>query len=127
MEITTPTPMVWETTPATWSTEMADDWVATTAAQPTTPDFKPVRDWPVFGLRPLELAALRFIHHEGPLTCDEFKRRFTRGGKKAREAALHDLNRLGMVRLVLCSDDKIRIQVTAEPDYDGLERTAWTP
>jgi hypothetical protein len=115
--------MVCETAIAVWPPDLA----AVVIAPPVKfqADFKPVRDWPVFGLRPLELAALRFIDYEGPVSMADFKRKFRRGTPKARSDALHDLSRLGMVRIIVDRDGAFWLQVTATPDYDELERTAY--
>lgn len=131
MEFTTPAPMVWDTATAIWPTDI---WPTDMDAAVMAPlvdypsDFKPVREWPVFGLRPLELAALRFLHREGPIFREDFYRRFKGATPKGRAAILHDLNRLYLIRLIEGSDaqgkSRIMIQLTGEPDFADLERTS---
>ncbi len=127
MDYTSPEPMVYSTNLAHWPPALVGQVVGLTASINYPDGFKPIREWPVFGLRPNELAALRFIHREGPMAREVFHRRFKRSTPKGRAAILHDLNRLGLIRLVLGIDpdgkESIVIQAAGPVDFDELERT----
>jgi hypothetical protein len=127
MEITHPAPMVCDTAIAAWPPDAVGAAMTTAPASKYRPGFQPIREWPVFGLRPLELSALRFIDSEGPIALSDFRRQFKRGTPKARAETLHDLNRLGMIRIVVNADGHFWLQVTAKPDYEALERTMYSP
>ena len=127
MDFTCPEPMVYSTNLAHWPKDLPARLAAMARPELDFPDFKPVHDWPVFGLRPAEISALRFIHRHGPMMRADFLRKFKGTSPKGRPVVLHDLNRLGFIRLVLVVDgdgkEGIAIQSTGPVDFDELERT----
>ena len=126
MDFRSPAPMVCETVVAAYP-EWLPDHLAKALPQPIAypAGFRPLRESPVWGLRRLELAALRLVHSGGPIRLSEFHASFKSETLKARKAVLHDLHRLGLVRIIQGVDEKTFVIEAALPvDFRELMRTS---